>query len=92
MANGFVYRLHHPVKKPGAYQLRMAVRDANSERVGSASQFIEVPDIYKARLTLSGIVLRANPPKNPSEGEGGEQGDASENPAVRLFKPGRALI
>ena len=92
VANGFVYRLHHPVKKPGAYQLRTAVRDANSERVGSASQFIEVPDINKGRLTLSGIVLRANPPKNPSDGEGGEHGDASENPAVRLFKPGRALI
>jgi hypothetical protein len=68
------------------------VRDANSERVGSASQFIEVPDVNKGRLTLSGIVLRANPPKTPAGAEGGEQGDANENPAVRIFKPGRALI
>jgi VWFA-related protein len=90
--NGFVYRLNHPVKKAGAYQLRTAVRDANSERVGSASQFIEVPDVSKGHLTLSGIVLRANPPKTPTEGEGGEHGDANENPAVRVFKPGRALI
>jgi VWFA-related protein len=90
--NGFVYRLNHPVKKAGAYQLRTAVRDANSERVGSASQFIEVPDVSKGHLTLSGIVLRANPPKTPTEGEGGEHGDANENPAVRIFKPGRALI
>jgi hypothetical protein len=80
------------VKKPGAYQLRTAVRDANSERVGSASQFIEVPDVSKGHLTLSGIVLRANPPKTAGEGEGGEHGDANENPAVRVFKPGRALI
>lgn len=90
--NGFVYRLNHSVKKPGAYQLRTAVRDANSERVGSASQFIEVPDVSKGRLTLSGIVLRSNPPKQPTEGEGGEHGDANENPAVRVFKPGRSLI
>jgi len=68
------------------------VRDANSERVGSASQFIEVPDVSKGRLTLSGVVLRANPPKNPSEAEGHEQSDPNENPAVRVFKPGRALI
>jgi hypothetical protein len=90
--NGFVYRLNHAVKKPGAYQLRTAVRDANSERVGSATQFIEVPDVNKGRLTLSGIVLRANPPQTPTEGEGHEQTDANENPAVRIFKPGRALI
>jgi len=90
--NGFVYRVNHAVRKPGAYQLRTAVRDVNSERVGSATQFIEVPDVSKGHLTLSGIVLRANPPKTPTEGEGGEHGDANENPAVRVFKPGRALI
>jgi hypothetical protein len=92
VANGFVYRLNHPVKKPGAYQLRTAVRDANSERVGSASQFIEVPDVSKGRLTLSGVVLRANPGQTVAGTEGSEQGDPNENPAVRIFKPGRALI
>ena len=46
-----------PVKKPGSYQLRVAVRDAASERVGSASQFIEVPDLKKERLALSGIFM-----------------------------------
>ena len=92
VANGFVYRLNHPVKKPGAYQLRTAVRDANSERVGSASQFIEVPDVSKGRLTLSGVVLRANPGQTVAASEGQEKGDPNENPAVRIFKPGRALI
>ena len=92
IANGFVYRLNHPVKKPGAYQLRTAVRDANSEKVGSASQFIEVPDVSKGRLTLSGVILRANPGQAVAASEGSEQADANENPAVRVFKPGRALI
>ena len=57
LENGFVYILTVPVKNPGAYQLRAALRDAASERVGSASQFIEVPNISKNRLTLSGIVI-----------------------------------
>ena len=57
LAEGFVYHFKFPVKKPGAYQYRVAIRDVQSERLGSASQFIEVPDLKKNRLTLSSIVL-----------------------------------
>jgi hypothetical protein len=34
------------------------LRDSSTERIGSASQFVEVPDLKKNRLALSGIVLR----------------------------------
>ena len=54
---GLVYVIQVPVKKPGAYQLRVAVRDATAKRVGSANQFIQVPDLRKNRLTLSGIMM-----------------------------------
>jgi hypothetical protein len=54
---GFVYDSVFPMKKPGAYQLRVAIRDHGSEKVGSASQFIQVPDLKKNRLTLSGPAL-----------------------------------
>ena len=37
--------------------MRVALRDRNSEKVGSANQFIEVPNLKKERLTLSGIIL-----------------------------------
>ena len=57
MRHGLIYTLNVPVKKAGAYQLRLAVRDAATGRVGSASQFIEVPDMTKNRLALSGIIL-----------------------------------
>ena len=40
--DGIFYFLTVPIKKPGVYQLRVAVRDESSERVGSASQFVEV--------------------------------------------------
>lgn len=57
IADGFIYHFLFPVKKPGAYQYRVAIRDAQGGRVGSASQFIEVPDLKKKRLTASSIVL-----------------------------------
>jgi VWFA-related protein len=57
LKNGFVYYFTLPVKKPGAYQFRVAIRDAQAGKIGSASQFIEVPNLKKERLTISGIVL-----------------------------------
>lgn len=57
MKDGFVYHFIFPVKKPGPYQYRVAIRDSQGGKVGSASQFIQVPDIKKKRLTLSSIVL-----------------------------------
>ncbi len=57
LKDGLVYSMRVPVKKPGAYQLRVAVRDTASERVGAASQFIEVPNLKKDRLALSGITI-----------------------------------
>ena len=55
LKEGYVYFLTVPIKKAGAYQLRVAVRDQGSGRVGSASQFVEVPDVKKSQLALSGI-------------------------------------
>jgi hypothetical protein len=43
----------------------MAVRDSTSADVGTANQFLEVPDIKKKRLTLSGMILTATP-MNPA--------------------------
>ncbi|HEX8072828.1 MAG TPA: VWA domain-containing protein [Pyrinomonadaceae bacterium] len=57
LRGGLVYVVNVPVKKPGPYQLRVAVRDAATEHVGSANQFVEVPDLTEGRLTLSGLVL-----------------------------------
>ena len=34
LKNGLVSSVEHPVKKPGAYQMRVVVRDVNSEQLG----------------------------------------------------------
>ena len=72
LENGFVLRITVPVKKPGAYQLRTALRDEASERVGSATQFIEVPNISKNRLTLSGIIVNGIDPAARNKGSAKE--------------------
>jgi VWFA-related protein len=98
---GIVYTMNVPIKKPGAYQLRVALRDNATDRVGSASQFIEVPDLKKNRLALSGVVLSGAPAAAPAakgagadaaqavaEGREGasEAGDTASSAAVRRFR------
>jgi hypothetical protein len=87
-----VYSVHVAAKKPGAYQMRVVLRDAGSEQVGSATQFIEVPDIAKGRLTLSGIVLHADTTQAAADAEGHVASqDPNGTPAVRIFKPGAGI-
>jgi len=53
-------RFDMPAKKPGSYQVRIAVGDSTSTKIGSAGQFVDVPDLTKSRVALSGIVLRSS--------------------------------
>lgn len=43
----------------GTYQLRAVVRDSDSGKMGSVSQYLEVPDLSKKHLTASSIFLFA---------------------------------
>jgi VWFA-related protein len=74
--DGLVYVLDLPVKRAGAFQVRVAVRDAASGRLGRAGQLVEVPDVRKGRFALSGVVM------------GGTGDDPQASPAVRRFRPG----
>jgi hypothetical protein len=57
LREGFVYFVDLPLKRPGGYQLRAALRDSSSGRVGSAGQFVEAPDLKDGRLALSGLIV-----------------------------------
>lgn len=94
LKRGFVYSINLPVKKPGAYQLRVAVRDHGSGQLGSAHQLVEVPDINKGRLALSSLIVTGNnakesaqnrPGENPEEGA---QPVTQSSPSTRKFRPG----
>ena len=86
-SQGMVYELHVPVKQPGAYQLRIAVRDAATQRVGAANQYVEVPNLSRKRLALSGLIVAVS----PEAGGGAAPGNRMLRPASRQFRRGSLL-
>lgn len=53
---GVIYNHHTPLT-PGIYQVRVAVRDDKSGRVGSAMQFVVIPDLASRQLNTSSVLL-----------------------------------
>jgi len=82
LRKGLVYSVPVPIKKAGPYQLRAALRDATSQKLGSAMQFVDVPDVKSGRLALTGIVVTADPPVAD---------DPEGTPALRIFNSGGAI-
>jgi VWFA-related protein len=80
LGDGLTQRLRLPVKKPGGYQVRIAVRDHQSDRIGSATAFVDVPDLTRGELALSGILI----------GKTGEPGAAAAA-SPRRFHPGQTV-
>ncbi len=94
LRRGFVYDFIFPIKKAGAYQLRVAIRDHATEKVGSANQFIEVPDLKKNRLTLSGAGLESmtlQEWEKRNSGSGAPSGDPLTDTSLRQYKKGSVL-
>jgi VWFA-related protein len=60
-----IYNDHTPLG-PGIYQVRAAARDEKSGRVGSAIQWIVIPDLTNHRLTTSSILLGGRVLENKS--------------------------
>lgn len=100
LQHGFIYTINVPVRQAGGYQMRVAVRDAATERTGSANQFIEVPNLRRDRLTLSGLVaVGSSPtpaPSAPAQASADESAmvqalNVQSSVAVRRFRSGMFL-
>ena len=50
------YRRQFPLK-PGLYQVRVAVRDSKTGRVGSATEWIEIPNLAGGPFSMSSLIL-----------------------------------
>jgi VWFA-related protein len=59
-AEGLRYQRSVPVK-PGLYQVRLAARESRLGQLGSAFQWVEVPDTSAGALLLSSVFLFAAP-------------------------------
>jgi len=60
LREGVVHGVDLPLKQSGAFQLRVAVRDTASERLGASGQFVHVPNLNNSELALSGILLNSD--------------------------------
>ena len=98
---GIVYGTRMAVNEPGAYQVRTAVQDLSTSIVGSASQFLEVPEVGKGRLALSGVLLQAKSSSTSAaqaaasdlESTGTEAtDDVLGRPTLRIFRPGSDVV
>jgi hypothetical protein len=72
-----VYNFQSPLK-PGLYQARVAVRDSKGGRLGSAMQWIEVPDISLRQLSLSSLLLGETTKESQTQKDG--QTSINESP------------
>ena len=55
--HGIRFSLSLPVKRPGSYYFRVAVKDQVSGKIGSAYEYVEIPDLKKGRLALSNLFV-----------------------------------
>jgi hypothetical protein len=69
---GIIYNQRTPMA-PGIYQVRVAARDEKSGRVGSAIQWVVIPDLAKRELTLSSVLLGGQVLENARNKDTGPQ-------------------
>jgi VWFA-related protein len=90
LREGVVYGFDSPIQQAGAVQVRVAVRDKASARLGVAGHFVEVPNLVDGRLSLSGIVVKNEPRAENSTSR--PASDVTWRLSPRSFRQGSTLI
>jgi VWFA-related protein len=85
---GFRYAKRLPLD-PGNYQIRIAVREPGTERIGTAIAVVEVPNLRKGRLLLSSIVLGE---LSPSIADNRQAFQYNLGQGIPLLKRGNLLV
>jgi hypothetical protein len=67
------------------YQIRAAVQDAATERIGTSNELVEAPDVDAGGLGISGLLISGKSLQAKSEA------DIHANPAVRVMRLGMQL-
>jgi VWFA-related protein len=91
LETGLVYSARVPIKTPGGYQLRYAVRDRRSGAIGSVGGFVHMPDVTGGAFALSGLVLRAGERTATSESLDSDRFTVQPADALRVYTPGTRL-
>ena len=79
--------------KPGLYQARVGVREASTEHIGTALAWINVPNIARNKLAISGVFL-----SEPTSAASSFELNPTITPqsairqGIRFYKPGGSLV
>jgi VWFA-related protein len=74
----FIYNYRASLK-PGLYQVRVAARDQKTRRVGSAVEWIEMPDLATHQLALSSIIAGERVVSSKTQQTSAQVDDSLEN-------------
>jgi VWFA-related protein len=81
---------HQIVVEPGLYQVRVAVRDEEGGRTGSAHSWIEIPDVASGRFELSSLLIGTS--RQTETDEPPDNGSITNNMIVHSrFRQGATL-
>lgn len=83
---------HATKVKPGLYQARVLVRDAESGLIGTSSTFVEIPKMKGGRLALSSIFADVRYLQEPGSGAANEGGTLSQRRFPRGGEFGYRLL
>lgn len=96
--NGLEFSTDMPLKKPGIYSFRIAVRNNSSKKIGSAGEVLEIPEAKGGEIRMGGLVTagfddagRAMVPEARPVNAAFSPVLSSESPAVRLFARGSSM-
>ena len=98
LQNGLIYTADFPVKKEGIYSFRIVVRDNQSKTIGSAGDFLEIPNLKKGGIYLSNLVTTTVSKEGKPFFTVAKDADEAISPAVvtslpaiRQYAPGEIL-
>jgi hypothetical protein len=74
---GILTKFEMSLPGPGAWQVQGVVADSGSDRIGSAAQFIDAPDLRQNRFGIGGLLLI---------------GEAQPDPTARSFRQDETLV
>ncbi len=83
--SGFSYTKRIELK-PGYYQIRVGALEPETENIGTANTWVEVPDLAKGKLELSSVLLATS-------GETRQTASAPQQlDAIKAFKTGSMMV